>query len=556
MEDLIVIYCKNTQSYKDVKVGSSVLEIYESFGLKMPSLLCCAKVNNKTESLGFRCYRPKDIEFIDMSDASGMRTYVRSLCFVLSKAVWDLFPEVDINIQFPISRGYYCDLTGFVGNLGEEDIARIEDRMRFIIAQNFPFETYSDQTTSVVALFRSHKKEEKAQLLESVGNVYSSYNVLDGHIDHYYGDLLPSSGMLYLFKLEKYDEGLLLRVPSMDNPQVLQVLVKQDKMMRVFKEHLELNRVLGMMNVADLNLAHRAGTIPILIKVAEALQEKVIAKIAEEIAAKFSQGLRLILISGPSSSGKTTFFKRLQIQLLTNCIRPVGISLDDYFLDREHTPKDEAGNYDFESLYAIDLDLFNKDLKKILKGEKVALPTFDFLTGKRIYKGNEIELQDNTVLIMEGIHALNPAFLPDIDPDASYKIYVSALTSISLDNHNWIPTTDNRLIRRIIRDYNFRKYSAKETIDRWSSVRAGEDKWIFPFQENADAMFNSAMLYELAALRSFAEPILSEVMPCDAAYAEARRLLRFLSYFSHIDINELPNSSLLREFLGGSSFNY
>jgi uridine kinase len=327
-------------------------------------------------------------------------------------------------------------------------------------------------------------------------------------------------------------------------------------MMAVFKEHIEFQRVLGMMNVGDLNKAHDSGMIPPLVKVAEALQEKIIAKIAEEIAKKYHSGVRLVLISGPSSSGKTTFCKRLQVQLMTNRIKPISISLDDYYVDREQTPLAENGDYDFESLYAIDLKLFNNDLKKLLNGEEIPLPTFDFPTGKRVYKGNTIQIKENSVLIMEGIHALNPELLPSIDPDSAYKIYVSALTTIALDNHNWIPTTDNRLIRRIVRDYQFRKYSAKDTIARWPSVRAGEDKWIFPYQENADTMFNSAMLYELAALRRFAEPILSEVLPRDEEYAEAYRLLKFLRYFTYVDINELPNTSLLREFLGGSSFRY
>jgi uridine kinase len=342
----------------------------------------------------------------------------------------------------------------------------------------------------------------------------------------------------------------------MEAPNELQPFVRQDKMMAVFKEHVEFQRVLGMMNVGDLNKAQELGMIPLLVKVSEALQEKSISKIAERIASKYEEGVRIVLIAGPSSSGKTTFCKRLQVQLMTNKIKPISISLDDYYVDRTDTPLLESGDYDFESLYAIDLKLFNLDLKRILMGEEVNLPTYDFPTGKRIYKGNSIRLEENSILIMEGIHALNPELLPTIDPSSLYKIYVSALTTISLDNHNWIPTTDNRLIRRIVRDYQFRHYSAKETIAHWGNVRAGEDKWIFPYQENADAMFNSAMLYELAALRRYAEPILAEVLPRDPEYAEAYRLLKFLRYFTYIDVNELPNTSLLREFLGGSSFKY
>jgi Uridine kinase len=398
--------------------------------------------------------------------------------------------------------------------------------------------------------------EAKAALLETAGKVYSTYNMLGEHIDHYYGALLPSSGQIYLFELERYEDGLLLRVPNMNAPLELQPYIKQDKMMAVFKEHMELQRVLGMSNVGDLNKAHSSGMVPALIKVAEALQEKIIAQIAEKIAEKYNEGVRVVLISGPSSSGKTTFCKRLQIQLMTNKISPISISLDDYYVNRVDTPLLGNGEYDFESLYAIDLKLFNEDLKEILKGKKVALPTYDFTIGERVYRGNSIQLKENSVLIMEGIHALNPDLLPEIDPDTTFKIYVSALTTISLDDHNWIPTTDNRLIRRIVRDYQFRKYSAKETIARWPHVREGEDKWIFPYQENADVMFNSAMLYELAALRRYAEPILSEVLPRDPEFAEAYRLMKFLRYFTYIDIAELPNTSLLREFLGGSSFSY
>jgi uridine kinase len=342
----------------------------------------------------------------------------------------------------------------------------------------------------------------------------------------------------------------------MQNPSKLQPFVRQEKMMRVFQDHLKFQRVMGMSNVGDLNRTHESGFTPALVKVAEAIQEKLIARIADEIAQKYKDGVRIVLISGPSSSGKTTFCKRLQVQLMTNTIYPMAISLDDYYVNRIDTPLDESGEYDFESLYAIDLHLFNSDLKKILAGEEIALPTYDFAQGKRVYKGNTIRLRENSVLVMEGIHALNPELLPEIDHATTYKIYVSALTTISLDNHNWIPTTDNRLIRRIVRDYQFRKYSAKETIARWANVRKGEDKWIFPYQEGADAMFNSAMLYELAVLRKYAEPILAEVLPRDPEYAEAYRLLKFLKYFVYIDIDELPNTSLLREFLGGSSFRY
>ena len=555
MVEKIRIYCKNTKEYQSFETGTTLLGIYEAMGVSLPHQLAGVRVNNKTENLKFRCYSSKDVEFFDVSDPSGMRAYVRSLCFILSKAVNDLYPDTEIFIEHPVSKGYYCRLA-LDRAITEEDVVDLKIKMQEIIGMALPFETHSGQTAEIVKLFRKHNMEDKANLLETVGKVYSTYNVLGGHIDYYYGSLLPDTSWIYLFGLEKLNGGFLLRIPNMQNPTELQPFVHQDKMMNVFQEHLKFQRIIGMSNVGDLNRTHESGSTPALVKVAEAIQEKQIAKIADEIAKKYSEGVRIVLISGPSSSGKTTFCKRLQVQLMTNTIRPIAISLDDYYVNRVDTPLEENGEYDFESLYAIDLPLFNSDLKKILAGEEVALPTYDFTIGQRVYKGNTIKMKENSVLVMEGIHALNPELLPGIEHSAMYKIYVSALTTIALDDHNWIPTTDNRLIRRIVRDYQFRKYSAKETISRWGSVRKGEDKWIFPYQEDADAMFNSAMLYELAVLRKYAEPILSEVLPKDPEYAEAYRLLKFLKYFVYIDINELPNTSLLREFLGGSSFRY
>ena len=554
MEDKIQIYCKNTKTYRDFKPGVTLQEIYNMMEVNLPYLLSSAKVNNKTESLCFKCYTPKDVEFLDVRDPSAMRTYVRSLCFVLSKAVYDLF-SVKIYIEHPISNGYFCDLE-LDREITQEDVDAIKKRMQEIIQANFPYQVKQGQTEEIVKLFRKREMEDKALLLETSGSLYTSYQTLDGHIDYYYGALLPSTGLLYLFGLELYFDGLLLRVPSMNNPAELRPMVKQNKMMAVYQEHLRLLKVLGLTNVGDLNCSHKEGKIPMAIKVAEALQEKLIAQMAEVIAERQKHGLKVVLISGPSSSGKTTFCKRLQVQLMVNLVDPMTLSLDDYYINRVDTPLTETGEYDFESLYAIDLPLFNNDLKKIMLGEEVALPTYDFTQGVRVFKGNTIQMKEKSVLIIEGIHGLNPELIPDIPEEQVFKIYVSALTTISLDDHNWIPTTDNRLIRRIVRDYQFRKYSAKETISRWASVRAGEDKWIFPYQENADAMFNSAMLYELAALRKLAETILSEVQPKDPEYAEAYRLLKFFRYFIPIDLDELPGTSLLREFVGGSSFRY
>ena len=555
MNNLIRIYCKNTNTYQDFEAGISLLEIFKAMKIKLPHPLAGVRVNNISRSLMYLCYSPKDIEFIDISDPSGMRSYVRSLCCILSKAVSDLFPEGKLYIEHPVSKGYYCDLD-ISTEITPEVAENLKERMMEIIRDDLSFESYSGHTQDVVALFRKNNMEDKALLLESVGKIYCRYNVLGSHIDYYYGALLPSAGFVYLFDLEKYGHGLLLRVPNMQKPDELQPLVRQDKMMAVFSEFLTYQKAMQIRNVGDLNLANQQGNISDLVKVSEALQERKISWIADEITKRFQNGVRIILISGPSSAGKTTFCKRLQIELMVNTLRPISISLDDYYVNRIDTPLDENGEYDYESLYAIDLKTFNSDLKKVLSGEEVAIPTYDFTRGERVYKGNTIQLKENSVLVMEGIHALNPALLQEIDHAITYKIYVSALTTISLDDHNWIPTTDNRLLRRIVRDYQFRNYSAKETIARWLSVRRGEDKWIFPYQEEADAMFNSAMIYEFAALRRSAEPILSQVSPIDSEYSEAYRLLKFLNYFKYIDIDELPNTSLLREFLGGSSFRY
>ncbi|MCL1937445.1 MAG: nucleoside kinase [Candidatus Azobacteroides sp.] len=555
MDDTIKIYCKNNSRYQEVPVGISLWKVYQKMDIQLSSQPACVKVNNKTESLLYRCYKPKDIEFIGVSDPSGMRTYVRSLCCILTKAVHDLFPNGRLYIEHALSKGYYCEME--IGRrITEEDVIFIKERMQEIVKANMPFESHEEQTPIVTDLFRKNNREDKARLLETVKEVYSKYVSLDGYIDDFYGCLLPSTSWVYLFDIVKYYDGLLLRIPNVDSPNDLQPYVKQTKMMSVFQEFRQYQKAIDMNNVGELNKGIHEGEMSTVVKVAEILQERKIGKIADEINKRFNEGVRVVLISGPSSSGKTTFCKRLQIQLLANALHPIGISLDDYYVNRELTPLDESGEYDYESLYAIDLELFNEDLRKMLAGEIVALPTYDFLTGKRVYKGNKVSLQQNNILVMEGIHAMNPILTSGISPEAIYKIYVSALTSIPLDNHNWIPTTDNRLIRRIVRDYQFRGYSAKETIARWPSVRKGEDKWIFPFQEDADDTFNSAMLYELAALRKMADPILKEVTQMDNEFSEAHRLLKFLRYFNYIDESELPNTSLLREFVGGSSFQY
>lgn len=555
MSETITIFCKNNNTYKDVPIGSSLLDIYTAVGAPLRYRPMNAQVNNKTESLNFRCWQPKDIEFIDYTQLSGLRTYVRSLCHIFSKAVYDIWPTATLNLEHPVSKGYYCVIHNGK-NIDLETIERIKKRMWELIDADLPFLHKSVRTVDAAVLFRERGMNDKARLIETAGLPYTSYYELEGYINFFYGCLTPSTGYIQLFDLEPYMDGVLLRIPKQTDPMELQPVIKQDKMFEAYKEHLTLQRTVGLDNVGDLNLAIEKGRSQDIILVSEAMQEKQVAKIAEKIADGYKEGIRIVLISGPSSSGKTTFCKRLQVQLTTNLLHPVGISLDDYFLNREDTPKDEHGEYDFESLYALDLPYFNKDLKKLLSGEEIELPSFNFETGQRVFKGKKLKLRENSILVIEGIHALNPELTEFIDDKYKYRVYVSVLTSISLDNHNWIPTTDNRLLRRIIRDYRFRGYSAEDTINRWPSVRRGEDKWIFPYQENADAMFNSAMLYELAALRKFAEPILAQVPESSKANAEAYRLLRFLRYFNYIPTEELPGTSLLREFLGGGSFKY
>lgn len=554
---MLQIYCKNKNLSKEFPEGSSLFEIYQGFELKMPYGPVSARVNNKVEDLNFKVYYNKDIEFLDITSASGMRTYVRSLCFILTKAVAELYPNGNIILEHPVSKGYFCKLR-IDRTIGLDDVIRIKQRMQEIIQADLPFVRHEKHTEEVIRLFKERGMDDKVKLLETSGQLYSCYQQLDDTIDSYYGSLVPSTGYIRLFDIVKYYDGLLLRIPNRENPNKLEDVVKQEKMLDVFQESHRWNEILGINTVGDLNQACNRGMATDLINVSEALQEKKIVRIADEITNRNENGQRvkLVLISGPSSSGKTTFSKRLSIQLMTNDIRPYPISLDDYFVNREDTPLDAEGKHDFESLYALDLPFFEAQLKALLAGEEVELPRFNFNTGKREPSGKKLRIDDNMILVLEGIHALNPALTPNIPAANKYKIYVSALTTILLDNHNYIPTTDNRLLRRIIRDYKYRSYSAEATINRWGSVRAGEDKWIFPFQEYADAMFNSALIFELAVLKDYVEPILRKVPNNNPAYSEAHRLLRFLAHFVSVQDKELPPTSLLREFLGGSSFEY
>jgi uridine kinase len=519
----------------------------------MPYGPVSAKVNNKVEGLHYRCYNNKDVEFLDVTSASGMRTYTRSLFFVLVKAVEELYPGSLLRIQTPVSRGYYCQLR--IGRPVEEtDVARIRERMRAIVEADIPFRRIQSPTDEAIEMFRSRGMDSKVRLLESSGSIYTFYYKLEDTVDYFYGSLLTSTGGLRVFDLVKYYDGLLLRLPSRKDPTRVDDMVRQDKMLEIFREHHSWQEILGMVTVGDFNTACGAGLATQLINVSEALQEKKIVSIATAINER--PKVKLVLIAGPSSSGKTTFSKRLAIQLLACGLKPYPVSLDDYFVNREDTPRDENGEYDFESIHALDIPYFNKQLQTLLSGGEVELPRFNFQTGRREASGKHLRIDEHTILILEGIHALNPALTSQIPAENKFKVYVSALTTILLDDHNYIPTTDNRLLRRIIRDYKYRGYSALDTIRRWPSVRAGEDKWIFPYQEEADMMFNSALLFELAVLRDEVLPVLEQVPEREPEYSEAYRLRKFLRYFVPLHSKEIPPTSLLREFLGGSSFEY
>lgn len=556
MEKQVTIYCKNTKSYNTYPLGISLIEIYDDLKIELKYPVMAARVNYKVEDLNFLVYKPKDIEFIDLSTPSGMRVYVRTLSMVLAKAVFELFPQAILRIEHPISKGYYCKLDNLGQPLNTTIIHQIKERMNLIISQGKRIICEEKQTKEVKELFinRAHQKD-KIALFETLGNPYFRYFRIDDFIDYYNGVLLPSTDYLGLFDLIEYYDGLLLKIPSRENPAELEEVVLSPKMYEIFKEYVGWNKIMKMNNVGEFNIACKNNQSFNIIKVSEALHEKKVASIADMISQRENK-VRFVLISGPSSSGKTTFSKRLSIQLMVSGLKPVVLSLDNYFVNRDETPLDENGDWDFEHLHALDLPLFNQNLKQLLNGDEIEIPSFNFEDGKRCYKGDKLKLHDDSILIMEGIHALNPELIPDIPTEITFKIYVSALTTISIDNHNWIPTADTRLLRRIIRDYRFRNYSARETIARWPSVRRGEEKWIFPYQENADVMFNSALLFELAVLKRHAEPILAEVPKYCDEYTETHRLLKFLNYFVPILDREIPPTSLLREFLGGSSFRY
>ena len=553
MKQKIQIRCKNNKKSQKVEIGSTLFDVFSSFDLKMTHGPVSARVNNKVEGMNYRVYNSKDVEFLDMNSASGSRAYTRTLFFVLCKAVQDIYPNTDVVIDIPVSNGFYVDI-----RLGrpvvDEDVNILLRRMQEIIDSKMPIRRFTVPTEVAIALFQEKGDVEKVKLLRTSGSIYTTYYKIGEYVDYYYGTLLTNTSQLYLFGLEKYYDGMLLRIPSVCNPDVLGEMTRQDKMFDIFKEHHRWQEILGIRTVGDFNQAIDAGHATDIINISEALQEKKLAKIAEEIASR--EGVKLVLLAGPSSSGKTTSCKRLSIQLAVNGLKPLQISLDDYFVDRDKTPKDENGEFDFESIYALNLDLLNEQFNALFRGEEVELPKYDFPSGKSVKSGKKLKLEPNNVLVVEGIHALNPELTAHVPEEQIFRVYASALTTILLDNHNYIPTTDNRLLRRIIRDYKYRGVSAQETIRRWPSVRSGENRWIFPFQENADAMLNTAMLYELSVLKMQAEPLLQQVPENCEEFAEAYRLLKFLKYFKGIPYNNLPPTSLLREFLGGSSFHY
>ncbi len=553
MGQTIRIRCKNNGKVLNAPIGSTLAEIYKQLDLGLQYGPVSARVNNKVEGLHYRVYHDKDIEYLDLYTSSGIRTYTRSLFMVLCKAVHDLYSGSEVVIDIPVSNGYYCNLR--LGHkVTKADVDKIRERMQQIIDAHLPLQRFEATTEEAIEMFAKLGDEAKVKLLKNSSSLYTVYYVLDDYTDYYYGSMLTNTAQLTLFGLEQYYDGVLLRIPSVKDPSQLGELIKQDKMFEVFKEHHQWQNLLGISTVGDFNEAVSKGLATDLVNVSEALQEKKISQIADTIAA--NDKVRVVLIAGPSSSGKTTFCKRLSVQLLACGIKPIQISLDDYFVNRADTPKDEKGELDYESLYSLNIPLINEQFNALFRGEEVELPKYNFQTGVSEKSGKRLKMSEHNILIVEGIHALNPHLTQQIPAEKKFKIYASALTTILLDDHNYIPTTDNRLLRRIVRDYKYRGCSAKDTIHRWPSVRAGENKWIFPYQEEADVMFNTAMLFELAVIKQQAIEILEQVPENCEEYAEAYRLRKFLRYFSPLSNKNLPPTSLLREFLGGSSFKY
>ena len=559
---MLQIRCKNNNVTKSFPEGTSLLDVYQEFAdeIHLPYPVVSAKVNNTSQGLKFRLYQNRDVEFLDAREGSGHRVYVRSLCFLLYKATQDVFPGSKLFIEHSLSRGYYCNFKkGTRSQVTDEDVAQIKARMQEIVDLDMPFRRTEATTEEAIRVFTERGFSDKVKLLETSGQIYSDYYMLGDTVDYYYGPLVPSAGYLKVWDLERFEDGLLLRVPDWNNPSQVAEKVAQPKTFGMFAEKTRWDIIMRLSNAGDVNKAIMRGYASELIQVSEALQEKKIVQIAEEIDRRFHQKenpVRIVLITGPSSSGKTTFGKRLSVQLLACGLRPVSFSTDDYFVNRLDTPKLPNGDYDFDNIETVDYHLMEDHLMRLMAGERVEIPEYNFVTGKREYNGKKLKLNSDTVLIIEGIHALNPLLTQKIDDSLKYKLYISALTSISLDDHNWIPVRDNRLLRRIIRDYNKGAYTAQQTIAQWKNVCEAEDQWIFPFQETADVMFNSALNIEFAVLRTHAELILTSVPKNCEEYAEAHRLLKFLRFFLPVSDKEIPPTSIMREFVGGSSFKY
>ena len=552
----IKVFCTNIGEYIEVPGGSTLSQIAALIEPMLTIRPICARVNNKTEGMGFAVYMPKKIEFQDRTAGSGPRVYTRSLCMLLYSALQDVVPDTRLRIEHSISHGYYCRLEGY-DDVPQQLIDAVLVRMRELSQADVPFRRHEELAEDVMKMFDSRGLHSKSELLRTTRELYTTYYSLGDVCDSYYGALAPSTGYIDVFDILKYKEGFLLMPFDPEDPCLPAQYIPQEKMYKAFTDYVNFNRIIGVCDVGGLNTCVMNRQTADLINVAEALHEKALAHISDEITRRYREGgARIVLIAGPSSSGKTTTTKRLAIQLMTNLLKPQMLSLDDYFIDREHTPRDADGDYDYESLYALDLKQFNTDLNAILAGEEVQLPSYNFEKGCRQYKGKRIKLEEGSILLIEGIHGLNPELTSAIPENMKFRLYVSALTTLSIDDHNWVPTTDNRLLRRIIRDFKYRGTSAEETIRRWPSVRRGEDKWIFPYQENADAMFNSSFVFELGVMKDYAESILRSVYADVPEYAEAYRLRKFLSYFKPISSTLLPSTSLLREFLGGSSFKY
>ncbi len=551
------IYIKNQDRYVSAEGGVSPLSLINSGEVALPFRPICCRVNNKTEDLRFPIYAPKQVEYFSDLSESGRRVYTRALCFMLYKAVSEMFPGIQLRIEHSIFRGYFCRIFE-VGSsspcvLSPEKILALEVRMRQLAEADLPFERHERLTSDLLPKLREQNLFSKVLLFETTGQLYTTYYTLDGLADSYYGALPPSTGYAPVFALHPYADGFILMGRNPQHPEQPLEPERQTKMFKAFTDYMHFNEVIKVRNVGELNMSVRERKVRDLINVAEAMHERQIARIADQIV---ERGAKIVLLAGPSSSGKTTTCKRLAVQLMTSLVTPKMISLDDYFVDREHTPLDETGDYDYESLYALDLERLNSDLSRLLAGETVNLPTYSFEFGRRIEKEKPLKMEPTDVLIIEGIHGLNPELISSVGASSIYKVYVSALTTLAIDDHNWISPNDNRLLRRIVRDYRYRHTSALDTIRRWPSVRRGEEKWIFPFQENADATFNSSLLFELGVMKEYAEPILRQVPHNVAEYANAYRLLRFLEYFDPIPVDQIPPTSLLREFLGGSSFHY